>query len=69
MNNTEKILEYIKREYKSLNPEQELLVKDIIIASNSLSFTFNGKTISDEKINATVGIIKSLINISMVKES
>lgn len=68
MNNTEKILDYISKEYPTLTTEQGLYVKEIIAACNGLSFTFNGDKISDEKIKAIIGIVKSLINISMVKE-
>lgn len=68
MNNTEKILNYIKEEYPNLSIEQGIIVQDIIGSCNELSFMFNGDKISKEKIKAIVGTVKSLINISMVKE-
>ena len=68
MNNTEKLLDYIKKEYPDLSVDQGICVHEIISACNELSFTFSGDKISSEKVKAIVGIVKSLINISMVKD-
>ncbi len=68
MNNTEKILKYINKEYPDITVEQGLYVQEIISACNGLSFTFSGDKISEQKIKAILGLVKGLINISMVKE-